>query len=563
MVSRDQRHAIVLNGEIYNFLEIRKELESAGVSFFSQSDTEVFLEAFRHWGEDCQKRFNGMWAAAIMDLHENRLWLSRDRFGKKPLFWASGSFGFAFASEMKALLPFLPDIRPNRPLLRNTGRQLLYESTGECLIEGIHRFPAGSCGVVRDGLPTIRRYWNTLDHLPAIPPRYEEQVERLRELFLDSCRLRMRSDVPVGTALSGGLDSSATLAAMAFQGQGNSDRRARSWQNAFTASFPGTFLDETPYASELCRKLGIPLHLTELSGETALKNLPADIWAFEEVYLAAPSPFMALYRSIREAGIVVTLDGHGADELFGGYSFDYLEILHDLGLRYGAAKKILQTWESQWPVGVRERPAPYRHRTAYWLRILWRQWKKNLRRSGDPRPTGWEKLPDRLGHRLYQSIHETILPTLLRNYDRYSMAHGVEIRMPFMDHRIVTFALALPWTSKIRDGFTKAVVRDAVAPFVPASIVRRKDKKGFNPPTYRWLRGPWRESILDLLASQEFKNCELIDPEAAAREVRECLERENFQAGESAWTKLHAFFWEKYFLKPARQATPGPAAPPP
>lgn len=547
--SPDGKYGIIYNGEIYNFLEIRRHLETRGFVFRSNGDTEVFLAAFIEWGTKCFTKFNGMWAAAIFNFKEKTLYMTRDRFGKKPLFWARLHNGFAFASEMKALLPLVPEAKPNRGLLRRPSGYMQYEATEECLVEGIHRFPAGCWAEVREGQLEIHRYWNTLDHLPSVPGRYEEQVEMVREIFVDSCRLRMRSDVPIGTALSGGLDSSATLAVMAHCGQQGSIRQAGSWQNAFTASFPGSFLDETEYAREVCRHVGIPFHPVLLSGEKALENLPEDIWTFEEVYLAAPSPFMEVYRRIRESGTVVTLDGHGADELFGGYPFDYLEAVYDAGPNLALALEILKTWESQWPQNTDEFSPPYRCRTKHWARLWIRRWRKTLQGKHPAPGPGMKKLPDGLSRKLYESTHSTILPTLLRNYDRYSMAHGVEIRMPFMDHRLVSLAMALPWTSKIRGGYSKAVLRDAVAPYLPERIVRRKAKIGFNPPASQWMRGPWRVFLLDTMASRDFQKCEYIDPAQASRAVQRALNSPDFQLAEEAWVKIVPYFWEKYFWR--------------
>lgn len=547
MYTADGRHGLVYNGEIYNFLEIRSALESEGILFRTEGDTEVFLAAFVRWGPACFLKFNGMWAAGIFDFKEKRLFLSRDRFGKKPIFWARMPGGFVFASEMKGILPFLPEAKINRSLLRNTRGLTLYESTEDCLIEGIRRFPAGCWAEVKENGVRASPYWRTLDHLPAVPRRYEEQVELVRELFLDSCRLRMRSDVPVGTALSGGLDSSATLAVMSHCGKQSSWRQAQSWQNAFTASFPGSFLDETPYARELCQELGIPFHPVLLSGEKALQNLPEDMWKFEEIYLAAPSPFMAVYQSIRKAGTVVTLDGHGADELFGGYAFDYLEAVYDAGRDVSAALAILKTWESQWPPETEEFKLPYRNRLQHLARLWVRRWRKRIQGKIPPIESGTEKLPDELARKLFASTHRTILPTLLRNYDRYSMAHGVEIRMPFMDHRLVSLAMALPWTSKIRNGYSKAVLRDAVAPFLPTSIAYRKTKFGFSPPANQWMRGPWREFLQDMAGSRNFQSCEFIDPNQATRSLRKALASPNFREAEDAWVKIVPYLWQKYF----------------
>ncbi|MCR5001968.1 MAG: asparagine synthase (glutamine-hydrolyzing), partial [Lachnospiraceae bacterium] len=216
MTYDDGRYVLVFNGEIFNFLEIRDELRDKGYDFKSDSDSEVLLASYKEWREKCLDRFNGMWAFLIWDRKEERLFVSRDRFGVKPLFYARiDDGGLAFGSEMKVITPLMNEVKPNRPLVTDPGRIVFYESTDECVIEGIKRFPAGSYAYAdKDGM-NITRWWDTLDNLVSVPAEYEEQVEMLRDLFLDACKLRMRSDVTIGTALSGGLDSSATICSMA------------------------------------------------------------------------------------------------------------------------------------------------------------------------------------------------------------------------------------------------------------------------------------------------------------------------------------------------------------
>lgn len=554
MSSPDGRYWITFNGEIYNFVELRKELEGRHV-FRSESDTEVILAAFAEWGEDCLSRFNGMWAFAIWDTERKRLFLARDRFGKKPLFHASLRGGFAFASEMKALFPLMDGVSPDEDLIRNKRRMFTYEATGDCLVRGIRRFPAGHCGWLEEGTLRTRRWWNTLDHLPEVPARYEDQVAEFRSLFLDACRIRMRSDVPLGTALSGGLDSSATISAMAHVSKGAGlERVGRSWQHAFVASFPGSPIDEAPYARQVTDHLGIGLSVLEIDPLSALPSLDSHFRLFEEIYITSPIPFMLTYGAIKAAGITVTLDGHGADELFGGYSFDYIQALRDAGPQLGKSLEVLDTYYESFPQGGTQFLAlpPKALFLLRWqakdaARRLLGRGRVQSAQSGHPR---WKDL-DHLTRVLYVSAHETVLPTLLRNYDRYAMANGVEIRMPFMDHRIVSFASALPWTSKIRNGFSKAIIRDAVADLMPSSIAYRKTKIGFNSPVVDWMKGPLKPFLLDILASASFRTCPLIDPATVAGMVRGVIDREDatFHMGEAAWTALTPYFWENAMVK--------------
>jgi asparagine synthase (glutamine-hydrolysing) len=556
MQSAGGRYWITFNGEIYNFLELRNELQLGGYSFKSNSDTEVILAAFEAWGEHCQMRFNGMWAFAIWDTQEQSLFLSRDRFGKKPLYYAylSGQ-NFGFASEMKALFPLLDDVRANSSLVRDVSRIFTYENTDECVIEGIKRFPAGHSGWLKNGRLAIKRWWCTLDHLPVISANYEEQVEQFHELFMDACRLRMRSDVPLGTALSGGLDSSATISCMAnIAAHEQNARMGESWQHAFVASFPGTPLDETAYAKMVANHIGIEPVIIDIDPAKAISNLSQYFYLFEDLYITSPIPFMQTYGAIKENGVFVTLDGHGADELFGGYPFDYIKTLDHAGWNLFQAAEILDTYYSAFGDDAQLNNLPPKP-------IFLGRWhaKRLLRKMlGRAKPTmsidnkheRWQVL-DTLNKQLYVSTHETILPTLLRNYDRYSMASGVEIRMPFMDHRLVSFAFALPWQSKIRNGFSKAIVRDAVAEYMPQSVAYRKTKIGFNSPIVDWMQGPLKVFILDAISSKTFKECQLIDPVLVASKVRQVINNKTarFAEGEQAWALLAPYFWERAVIK--------------
>ena len=267
------RYTLTFNGEIYNFIEIRAELKERGYVFRSHSDSEVVLYAYIEWGSECVNKFNGMWAFAIWDRLKNELFLSRDRFGKKPLFYAVIDGKFIFSSEMKAIYPFLKSVKPSTDFSWMKNNIFLYEATDKCLVDGIKRFPFGCNGLYKDKNLKINRYWNTLEHLVEVPDNYEDQVEHFRELFLDACKIRMRSDVPIGTALSGGLDSSATISAMAHLSKGQIDYGKKDWQHAFVASFPGTPLDESKYAKIVADNIGIEANYVDINPFKYCENL--------------------------------------------------------------------------------------------------------------------------------------------------------------------------------------------------------------------------------------------------------------------------------------------------
>lgn len=553
----DGKYVITFNGEIYNFLEIKKELTSKGYRFRTDSDTEVVLAAFCEWKEECLNKFNGMWALAIYDNKEKKTFLSRDRFGKKPLFYTYIKGVFAFASEMKAFFPMMDEVRANRKLVMNTTKIFTYESTDECVIENIKRFPAAHYAWVCDDNIQFFRYWNTLDNLVDVPDSYEAQVEMFRELFIDSCKIRMRSDVTLGTALSGGLDSSSTISVMNYISNHVQDERANTnCQHAFVACFPETPLDESKYAKMVTDNIGIKSSFLNINPLEAIDKIDEYFYLFEDLYITSPIPFMLTYNKIKEQGVTVTLDGHGADELYGGYTFDFLYALNDCGINRTLINNVLSAYYDNFTSTEGNLATKLPSKFKFWIKWKTKQWIRHLiGRNGEIRSKDSEhhnfKELDFLNQVLYVSTHETVLPTLLRNYDRYSMASGVEIRMPFMDHRLVSLAFSIPWKSKIRNGYSKSIIRDAMKEFMPHAITYRKNKIGFNSPIVDWMQGPLKDYFLDTINSQDFKTCNLIDSNSVAAKILNVINDKDakFHEGEVAWTAITPYLWEKAFVK--------------
>lgn len=489
------RYWITFNGEIYNFLELRRELTAMGHRFRTETDTEVVLVAYAQWGEACLHRFNGMWAFALWDRRERTLLLARDRFGVKPLYYAATPARIAFASELKAFLKletFSPAL--NHDLIP-AYLQSAYSVEGtrpDTLFSGVHRLPAGHVLRIRaDGVTHLSRWWETRDHFPEVPPRYDDQVAQFRELFLDATRLRLRADVPVGTCLSGGIDSSAVASAMAhLHRTGGIDlgRTPRDWQRAFIADFPDTALNERAYADEVVAHTGAKPSYWRFDQTTAVDHVIDSVWSMEDVYGGLATPVWCLYRELRRAGVIVSLDGHGADELLGGYSW-YLN---------------------------------------------WMQAQANAN--------------------LYRDFHSTLLPAILRNFDRCSMAHGIEVRMPFMDWRLVTFAHALPAESKFGGGYTKRVLRDAMAGLTPERVRLRRFKIGFNSPMIEWYNGGLAPLITKLvrhplwLESPHWDGPALRDRVLAKTSARAWTMAD---WGESIdlWTRFNVVLWQLLFIE--------------
>ncbi len=418
---------ITFNGEIYNFLELRAELITYGYRFHTETDTEVIAAAFHKWGADCQLRFNGMWAFAIWNAATQTLFLSRDRFGVKPLYVAVQGTRVSFASEIKAFLA-LPDFRAQLSVDSASAffaNPVAYDGTVlSTALVGVHRMPPGhSLTITSQGARGFERWWETREHLPSVPVRYADQVDAFRELFLNAVRVRMRADVRIGTSLSGGLDSSAvasSVAHLARGAHGDLTRCATDWQRTFIATFPGDSVDEQPYADAVVAHTKARPTYTAFDASTAIHDIADSVWALDDLSGAPAVPVFNNYRAMRTHGVVVTLDGHGGDELLAGYD-----------------------WYRDVP-------------------------------------------PEQLNAALYADLHRTHLPTILRNFDGCSMAHGVEVRSPFLDVNLVTFACALPSDAKLHEKVSKRILRDAMHGIMPDVIRTRTSKLGFESPLVAW-----------------------------------------------------------------------------
>jgi len=522
MVSKNGSYVIVFNGEIYNFLELRRELESLGACFRTQSDTEVILQAWRVWREGMLLRFNGMWALAIFDTETTDLFLARDRFGVKPLFYALSPERLIFASEQLALV---------RSGLLATSidtevvRRLMFDPFGvegseRTLCREVRRLQAGHFMWLRNGRVDIRRWWRTVDHLPPLPGTDAERVERFHELFQDAVGLRMRSDVPIGTCLSGGFDSSAVLCTMAeHEKAGMGPRDSTAWRHAFVATFPGASNDERPFAEQAAAWANVDPTFLEIGANDALPDLERILTDTDDIYIHPPSPVWLIYRELRRREVVVSLDGHGADELMGAYrqegqsaAFRLRNALAGISTSSrlaGRAVELLRTLMIRRQGhfflrgGLRGIPPPFL-----------------LTGDDDALPREWGSL----NRRLYRMFHGTVLPTILRNFDRLSMAHGIEVRMPFMDWRLVTYTMALPDESKATGDYSKVIARKAMVRRMPESIRTGRRKVGFTSPIPEWLNGPLSGWLAGLLEQKVPAFADLVD-EGKLRETVNRLTR--------------------------------------
>jgi asparagine synthase (glutamine-hydrolysing) len=587
MSHADGRYWLTYNGEVYNYLELREELRGLGHRFVTDSDSEVILAAYAQWGQECQLRFNGMWAFAIWDACEHRLFLSRDRFGIKPLHYCDRNGAFVFASELKAFLalPWVDgsfDAEILAETLTNIDGQ---ESTPFTLLPGIRRLPPGHAMLVEaNGHIQITAWWNTLDHLPQPGASLDEQSEEFRALFFDSCRLRLRSDVPLATALSGGLDSSAAACSLAeLNRRGLIDHAPKDWQRAFVACFKSTPYDERHYAKMVVDHTGMIPDYLDIDDQQALKHIEKVFFDHEAIRGHSMVGAWTLYQAMRGAGIRVSIDGHGADELVGGYHSFVETAMHAaagtsdvrryLDLRNVLAGLVGGT-EASGYANVASELRLIARGTLARLRLLEpvRAALASVRSLSGPPRQGLVEQPVRRyegPHRLYyndadprvlglstlQSImftwfHGSFLPSILSAFDRSSMSHGIEVRMPFMDWRLVTYGFALPETSKIGGGYTKRILREAMRGILPEPIRLRTKKIGFVPPMQFWSRGALKPWLLDISASRDFLDSSVWNGRAARASVHRAVDGDGtiFEV----WPVLNAYVLERSFKARAK-----------
>jgi len=478
---------ITYNGEIYNYLELRTELQALGHTFHTASDTEVLLAAYVHWGDECLERFNGMWAFAIHDERSNILFCARDRFGVKPFYYANTDELFAFGSEIRQLLPLVGRAVADDEMVNDFLVCGLSDHTNRTFFRGIEKLPPGHILRVHvaTGKVERERYYS----LVARPGKdgAKPAAELVHDILDDAVRLRLRSDVRVGTCLSGGLDSSsvATLAAK---------RHAQDSDEAFyaiTAVSQQASNNEEKYAAEVADNPGFNWVRTEPTYEQFASAAEALVEVQEEPF-AGPSVMMQyeVMRTARSRGVTVLLDGQGGDETLLGYYRYYPAWLLD-HLRTGGIRGFLAAFAAAMKAGM-----PSRRLLTYLfgigfagLREAAYRWQYGfLKKLRLPAPLGrfagsiWNPQAMQI-----LEITESNLPMLLRFEDKNSMRFGIETRLPFLDYRFVEFALSLPTRIKLNHGWSKWPLRVAMQSELPPSICWRKDKIGFAAPDQLWL----------------------------------------------------------------------------
>ena len=553
---------IVYNGEIYNYIELQKEL---GVDRFkTTSDTEVILQAYRQWGADCVSHFRGMFSFVLWDEPNQRFFCARDRFGIKPFYFFQDENLFFFASEPKALLPFIPEIRTNLEALKE---YLAFQFCldGKTLFDGIHELqPAHHLTISADKISS-KKYWEVY-YEPDFSHDEKYYQEALRELITDSVKIHTRADVQIGSYLSGGVDSSA-IASLASAAD-----------PAGFIGFIGKFaegpeFDESGFAREVAKRNGFPLKEITITADDFINNIRRVIYHMDYPSAGPGSfpQFMVSQLAVKHRKVV--MGGQGGDEIFGGYT-RYLIAYFEQCIKAA----IDGTMDNGNFIVTYESILPNLTSLRNYKPLLQQFWKDELFAPMDRRyfrlinranaigdEINWGMLENYSAFQTFSSIFnsenigkesyfdlmthfdfKTLLPALLHVEDRVSMAHGLESRVPFLDHPIVELAARMPPNVKFKDGNLKHILRKAVRPFIPESIYARKDKMGFPTPLSEWMRGPAKPFIMDIFSSHSAKTRGYVDNQAILHQLGE-----EPRYSRKMWGFLNLELWHQEFIDKA------------
>ena len=481
---RDQKgNVIVFNGEVYNWFELRDELKNRAHKFTTESDTEVVLAAYRQWGPECVQRFNGMWSMIIWDAIQQRVFVANDRIGIKQLYQWGDAQAWMLASEIKAIRTL-----PHGPKALDAAtvdfflRYGLIELTTQTVLRDVQRFEPGhfvKARVQEFATAPKQRFWD----FPTTGIRkisLEDATQELRSLLDDSIRLRMRSDVPWGTTLSGGLDSSSIVyAAHKLHLKLGKPEPI----HTFTAIFPGKDGDESAFVRFIEGELGLDAQYTNPLEKFDFEDFERFMYHQDQpVVSTSMYAQWSVMKAVGQSNVTVLLDGQGGDELFGGYHHHFYKYARALMLqgKVNASNVLIEEYCALKGWDVKTVKKTVRDDVKLYLKL-----KLGSKLPGPPQITAWNAAPS-LQDVLKLDLRSFIMPSLLRYEDRNSMAFAIEARLPFLDYRIVEFALTIPDEYKIHEGWQKYILRKAMQELTD-KIRYRKDKKGFTTPHEEWM----------------------------------------------------------------------------
>jgi asparagine synthase (glutamine-hydrolysing) len=558
----------VFNGEIYNFAEVRRKLESHGHVFRTNTDTEVIVHGYEQWGPDAVTRFRGMFAIALWDAPKRRLLLVRDRLGVKPLYYAPLASALVFGSEIKALLQD-PDVpRGWSAEALDAYLALQYVPCPQTIYDGIFKLPPAHYLIAERGAVTITRYWDLAFDGTGDASREGEYLDRLESLLFEAVKLRMISDVPLGAFLSGGIDSSLVVAAMA-----QASRTSGSGVVTMSVGFAEQAFNELEYARTVASHLKTEAHETIVNPDIT-DLLPTLAWHFDEPFADSSAvPTYYVSKAAREH-VTVALSGDGGDELWAGYARHRVEHSELVARRWlGSSGTRVAGWlGTQLPLTLRGARS-LRHLAlapadAYARKHAYGLFDDDVRaglyagdfalavRDADPYASlrrAYDNCasPDPLDRALYVDVNTYLVDDILTKVDRMSMAVSLEARDPLLDHRLLEFAATVPTSLKLKNGRSKYLLRRLLERHVPASIVDRP-KQGFAVPVGDWLRGPLSHMATDLLQDGRLRERGIFDAAAIRTLWTEHQSRER-DHGHRLWSLMMLELWFRQFVDGASQ----------
>lgn len=536
---------IVFNGEIYNYIELHEELKQFGYKFNSKTDTEVILKAYHKWGEECVSKFNGMWAFAIWDSKNKKLFCSRDRFGIKPFYYHHDQQNqFLFASEIKAILQAIKS-SPDKNILFDSFTSGYSDHNERTFFENIKQLRGGHNLILQNGNLSIYRYYN-LESQPCFDS-FEKSKEQLQELLFDAVRIRLRSDVPLGYALSGGIDSSSIVGIASKINSGSN--------NTFSMIYPGDSVDESFYINKVIEKTGVNHNFVSPTPEDFLKDLDKFIWHQEEPFIGT-SYFgeFKLRELIRKNNVTVSLEGQGADEIITGYTsllFPYFfDLISKIRLKkiineYGHFNNYLGK-----PAGIlksyllrnKKSDNKYLYKKYPYLNSEYFLEANSSADCFEPFNSG-----SHLNDELYKMLIYSSIPQQLVRADKNSMAFSVECRFPFLDYRLVEYAMNLSYDYKTKNGMTKYILREAMKDILPVEVYNRKDKIGFAIPDKSFNSQNVKEFLYELLGNVKDDNIPFLNK-------RIFIDEYFSKSGENIfdwkfWKVASVVLWQNKFFK--------------
>ena len=534
---------LVYNGEIYNFVELRAELIAKGHTFRSKTDSEVILHAYEEWGTECLSRLNGMWAFALWDEKKQQLFCARDRFGIKPFYYTGAGGSFLFASEIKALLAH-PEAgkKPDDETLLTYLAWGVHDHTEKTMFDGIFQLrPAHAVVVTPAGNPAPYRYWDvTVNPSVSSDISDAESAQRFLSLLRDAVRIHLRSDVAVGTCLSGGIDSSTLTVLINELVRSEAPQSVGAQQKTFSAYFDDARFDERRYIDEVVAATGVDGYRVQPDAGRVWDDLRTLLSVQDEPF--GSLSIYAQYCVMRLAAerVKVVLDGQGADELLAGY------------LPYAWSYIWGLTGSFHWYTAFREKIGALRHHRGFigeaFRQLMVRGGRRKLLK-GEIRTI--DRYAGSLDRVLYRELTTTNLTALLHYEDRNAMAFSIESRVPYLDVRLVEYIASLPLDQKIRNGMTKHVLRRAIKGLVPEPVRCRTDKMGFVTPEEVWMKEELRPFVLEVFISAAFHARPYWDADAVTKNYLA------FLAGKSAYSPeifrvFCAELWlQMFFVQPS------------